>query len=349
MKGDAHIYSRLTAPNTSRLEVMLTSILGGPTLTYSSGLSAFHALLTYLNPKVVAIGKGYHGCHGVLEIYKKLTNCTLVDLSDEKSWDEAGLGKGDVVHLETPVNPTGQAFNVEEYAKRAHQRGAILTIDVTFAPPPLLEPFKWGADFVMHSGTKYFGGHSDMLCGVVAVKAGREKDYWGMFHERVFLGSVMGSLEGWLGVRSLRTLELRVTRQSENAEALVKFIDDAMRGELKGEDGEVAKKVVNKIVHASLQKDDMDWLKKQMPNGFGPVFSIWTKTDVAAKRLPSKLKLFHHATSLGGAESLIEWRSMSDAGVEGTLLRLSIGVENVEDLKHDLISGFKALVDEGSV
>ncbi|KAF7190520.1 putative trans-sulfuration enzyme [Pseudocercospora fuligena] len=344
MKGDAHIYSRLTAPNTSRLEVMLTSILGGPALTYSSGLSAFHALLTYLNPKVVAIGEGYHGCHGVLSIFKKLTGCKIVDLFDEKSWDEAGLGKGDVIHLETPVNPTGQAYNLEAFAERAHQRGAVLTIDATFAPPPLLDPFKWGADFIMHSGTKYIGGHSDMLCGVIAVRPGREKDYWGMFYERVFLGSVMGSMEGWLGVRSLRTFELRVKRQSENADALVKFINDAVEGD---DESNIVQKVVAKIVHASLQKEDMPWLKKQMPNGFGPVFSIWTRTEEAAKRLPSKLKLFHHATSLGGAESLIEWRSMSDGGVEGTLLRLSIGVENVEDLKADIVQGFKALAAEG--
>ena len=346
MLGDGHIYSRLTAPNTSRLELMLTSIIGQPVITYSSGLSAFHALLTYLHPKVVAIGDGYHGCHGVLGIYQKLTGCKIVNLFHEKSWDEAGLGKGDVIHLETPVNPTGIAFNIEAFSEKAKKRGAVLTIDATFAPPPLLDPFKFGADYVMHSGTKYFGGHSDMLCGVIAIgreRDGWEKDYWGMYGERIFLGSVMGSLEGWLGVRSLRTLELRVLRQSSNAERLAGFLNGAVEGTENGEGAEAIKKIVDKVEHASLQKSDMEWLKRQMPNGFGPVFSIWLKSEKAARYLPSKLRLFHHATSLGGVESLIEWRKMSDPGVEGTLLRVSVGVENWEDLREDFVRGFKEL------
>ncbi|KAK0982634.1 hypothetical protein LTR91_011459 [Friedmanniomyces endolithicus] len=351
--GDAHIYSRLTAPNSSRLELLLTSLIGAPCLTYSFGLAAFHALLVYLHPKVVAIGAGYHGCHGVLAIYQKLTNCKIVDLFDEKSWDNEGegwkLGKGDVVHLETPVNPTGRAFDIQHYAELAHKRGAVLTIDATFAPPPLQDPFKWGADYVMHSGTKYFGGHSDMLCGIIAIgknREGWEKDYWAMFGERLHLGAVMGSLEGWLGVRSLRTFELRVMRQSQNADKIVAFIDDCMTGVDASEDGKVVKSVVAKIEHASLQREDAAWLKKQMPSGFGPVFSISFKTAEQARRFPSKLQLFHHATSLGGVESLIEWRRMSDNTVEPELCRVSVGAEAWEDLRDDLLAGFKALAEE---
>jgi len=349
--SDAHIYSRLTAPNTSRLELILTELLEAPCLTYGSGLAAFHALLVWLNPKVVAIGAGYHGCHGVLDIYKKLTNCKIVDLFDEKSWDEAGLGKGDVVHLETPVNPSGKAYNIKYFTEQAHKRGAVLTLDATFAPPPLQDPWKFGADFVMHSGTKYFGGHSDMLCGVVAIsrkKEGWEKDYWGMFGERLHLGAVMGSLEGWLGVRSLRTLELRVLRQSENAGKLVTFLDDAVRGKDTSEDANAVKAVVASIEHASTQHEDLEsgWLKEQMPNGFGPVFAMHLKTAEQAKRLPSKLHLFHHATSLGGVESLIEWRRMSDNTVEPTLVRVSVGIENWEDLKKDIVEGCRALAEE---
>lgn len=98
-----------------------------------------------------------------------------------------------------------------------------------------------------------------------------------------------------------------------------------------------------RVQHASLQKDDESWLLKQMPNGFGPVFSILMREEPLARRLPSKLSFFHHATSLGGVESLIEWRSMSDATVDRRLLRVSIGLENWEDLRHDLLTGFKAL------
>jgi cystathionine beta-lyase/cystathionine gamma-synthase len=311
-------------------------------------------MIVYLHPKVVAIGDGYHGCHGVLRIYQKLTGCKIVDIFDESTWQNESerwsLGKGDVVHLETPVNPTGHAYNIEHFAELAHKRGASLTIDATFAPPPLQDPFQFGADFVMHSGTKYIGGHSDMLCGIIAFSKSRqgwEKEFWDMASERVYLGSVMGSLESWLGVRSLRTFELRIMRQSQNATALVEFLSDCLQGNGEQKDAENVKKVVQKLGHASLQPEDLGWLKKQMPNGYGPVFSVWCKTSEQAKRLPSKLELFHHATSLGGVESLIEWRRMSDKGVEETLLRVSVGAENIDDLKGDLIRAFRALVEEG--
>ena len=267
-----------------------------------------------------------------------------VDLhADDDAWDEAGLGKGDIVHLETPLNPTGEAYEIQKYADRAHKRGAILSVDATFAPPGLQDPFAWGADVVMHSGTKYIGGHSDLLCGILAVKKGAEgrKMAGQLRDERIFLGSVLGGLESWLGVRSLRTLELRVQRQSSSATKLAAWLNDALSG--KGESNEVVKKVVAKVAHASLQVEDFSWLKKQMPNGFGPVFSFYMQTAEQARQLPSHLRLFHHATSLGGVESLIEWRRMSDSDVDERLLRVSVGVEHWEDLRGDFVQAFEKL------
>ncbi|KAF2622430.1 cystathionine gamma-synthase-like protein [Macroventuria anomochaeta] len=354
------IYSRLASANINRLETILAPLifprakeeeyekLANHVVSYSSGLSAFHALLVSVVPKVVAINGGYHGCHGVLDLHKRMHGVRTVDLhADEKTWDESGIGKGDLVHLETPLNPTGEAFSIKKYAERAHARGAFLSVDATFAPPGLQDPFAWGADFVMHSGTKYIGGHSDMLCGILATAATSEglKRAHGLRADRLHLGAVLGSLEGWLGVRSLRTMELRVQRQSSNADRLVAWLNDSVNGI--GEDSSVVKKVVNRVTHASLQTADFSWLKEQMPHGFGPVFSIYAHDSQQARSLPSHLKLFHHATSLGGVESLIEWRKMSDAEVDERLLRVSIGVENWEDLKNDFLSAFKALA-EGS-
>lgn len=297
----------------------------------------------------------------MLHIYQKLTNCRIVDLFDESSWQNDGggwsLGRGDVVHLETPVNPTGIAYDIQHFADLAQKRGALLTIDATFAPPPLQDPFLHGADYVMHSGTKYFGGHSDLLCGIVAInnRQGREREgwdwekrYWDMAGERVFLGSVMGSLEGWLGVRSLRTFELRILRQSQNCEKIVSWLNECLTTKSPSQDDEVVRKSLASISHASIQStstppSDMSWLKKQMPNGYGPVFALSLKTAQQAKHFPSTLHLFHHATSLGGVESLIEWRRMSDDTVEETLCRVSVGAEDVGDLKDDLLQGFKAL------
>ena len=355
------IYSRLASASTNRLETILAPLmypdakeeeldgqsgLANHVVSYTSGLSAFHALLVNLVPKVIAISGGYHGCHGVIDLHKKMHGVKTVDLhADDATWDAAGLGKGDLVHLETPLNPTGEAFSIAKYAQRAHARGAYLSVDATFAPPGLQDPFRWGADVVMHSGTKYIGGHSDMLCGILAVKKGEEglKRAKTLRAERIFLGAVLGSLEGWLGVRSLRTLDLRVQRQSSSADKLVRWLQDSLDGKGEGKEAEVVKRVVSKISHASLQTADYDWLKQQMPNGFGPVFSIYMKTPQLARTLPSKLRLFHHATSLGGVESLIEWRRMSDAEVDERLLRVSVGVESWEDLKGDLLGAFESL------
>ncbi|OLN95942.1 putative trans-sulfuration enzyme [Colletotrichum chlorophyti] len=336
--GDSHIYSRYSSPNTTRLEAILSSVLGGPSLTYSSGLSAFHAMLVHINPKRVAIGGGYHGCHGVIKILSRLNGLQKLGL-DEASLDQ--LQAGDVLHVETPLNPTGEARNLEYFAEKARSVGAYLTVDATFAPPPLQDPLAFGADVVMHSGTKYFGGHSDMLCGVLTVNP-KHAEAWmpGLVMDRCILGPVMGSLEGWLGVRSMRTFGLRVERQSRSATSLVSWLDNEIRGNPEG----VVGSVVDKVVHASLQKED--WVKGQMPGGFGPLFAIYMKDADDAKRLPSKMALFHHATSLGGVESLIEWRVMSDSGCEPRLLRISVGVEGWEDLRDDLVQGFKQLAEE---
>jgi cystathionine gamma-synthase len=295
-------------------------------------------MLVRVNPRRVAIGDGYHGCHGVIKVFSRLTGLQKLPLE----CDPSELGSGDIIHVETPLNPTGEARNLQFYAEKARMVGAYLSVDATLAPPPLQNPFALGADIIMHSGTKYIGGHSDMLCGVLTVSS---KYQWIMQlrGERLVLGSVMGSMEGWLGLRSLRTLELRVTRQSTTATALVAYLSNELGNSLS-----VVGQLVKRIQHASLQEAATErgsWLRKQMPGGFGSVFAITMKTMDLARKLPSKLKLLHHATSLGGVESLIEWRAMTDPTIDQRLLRVSIGVESFEDLKHDFEQAIKQLID----
>jgi cystathionine beta-lyase/cystathionine gamma-synthase len=180
-----------------------------------------------------------------------------------------------------------------------------------------------------------------MLCGVLAVK--REDWAKQLFEDRMALGNVLGNLEGWLGTRSLRTLEVRVQRASENSAKVISWLHGALNAPspAPGSDEDIVQTVLQKIYHASLQ--DEPWLKKQMPNGFGPVFSVILHNEDFARALPSKLHFFQHATSLGGVESLIEWRALSDARVDRKLLRISVGLENWEDLKNDLLQAFKSL------
>ena len=360
-------YSRIASASTNRLEKVLAALLFLPSLpvdgeeeaktklqelgshvvVYSSGLSAFHALLVNVVPKVIAISGGYQGCHGVIALHAKMHGLRTVELGDDKAWDDAGLGSGDLVHVETPLNPTGEAVNIAHFAERAHQRRALLSVDATFAPPHLQDPFRWGADVVVHSGTKYIGGHSDMLCGVLATREGPDgKERARVLRtERVFRGGVLGSLEGWLGVRSLRTLELRIRRQSENATYLVSWLENCLAGASTGEEAGIIKSAVSQIKHASLQTADKHWLERQMPFGYGPVFAVYMRTSKMARLLPSSLRLFQHATSLGGVESLVEWRRMSDTRADERLVRVSVGIEAAEDLKQDLLRGLGAVQD----
>ena len=156
----------------------------------------------------------------------------------------------------------------------------------------------------------------------------------------------MGNMESWLCVRSLRSLEVRVQRQSANATALVKWLYSALQvpNPGPGSEEEIVQAVLGEVFHASVQEIRGDWLERQMPNGFGPVFSIVMKEERMARYLPSKLHFFQHATSLGGVETLIEWRTMSDASVDRRLLRVSVGLENWEDLRGDLVQAFRGLV-----
>ncbi|CAG8274709.1 unnamed protein product [Penicillium salamii] len=334
---DSFVYSRYSAPNSKRFETALENLFGGGIMTYSTGLAAFHAIMVLLVPKRIFLGDGYHGVHGNIDLMTKLTGVKKLGLDQLDQ-----IQSGDVIHIETPVNPTGEARNLSYYSSIARRAGAYLTVDATFGPPPLQDPLQFGVDVVLHSGTKYIGGHSDMMCGILVVHPQRVTEGWvdTLYSERLVMGNVMGNLEGWLGLRSLRTLDLRVTRQSQTAESLVNWIYQEMR-----DSTSVVGRVVDDIRHASLQDQDLrdGWLRKQMPRGFGPVFAIWMKNADQAKSLPSKLCIFQHATSLGDVESLIEWRAMSDDSCDRRLLRISCGLEDPADLRRDLLEGFKAL------
>lgn len=305
-------------------------------MSYTTGLAALHAALVLLNPRRISVGDGYHGCHEVIAVLSRLSGLQKLPLDCSAESLEAG----DVIILETPINPLGTAFSIEEFAQKAHSRGAYLIVDSTFAPPGLQDPFLWGADIVLHSGSKYFGGHSDLLSGVLATR----RKVWTkqLLEDRLALGNVMGNLEAWLGARSLRTLEVRVQRASQNASNLISWLQNALTAPSPTDEQKPIKSILGKIHHASLQ--DEPWIQKQMPNGFGPVFAIILTSEDYARALPSKLRFFHHATSLGGVESLIEWRALSDSRVDRKLLRISVGLENWEDLKEDLLQAFQALM-----
>ncbi|GAA6036872.1 hypothetical protein JCM8097_006325 [Rhodosporidiobolus ruineniae] len=319
--GERHIYSRETQPTTSRVEAVLESLIGAPTLTYSSGIAACFAILLHVRPDVIAVTGGYFGCHGSFEVYQRTRGkdqVQIIALEDEFPKDKKVL-----CWLETPVNPTGESRSIAAYSAKTKAVGGVLAIDATFAPPPLQDPFKWGADIVMHSGTKHFGGHSDLLAGTVSVKS--REEWHKLWDDRVHTGATPGSLDAWLLLRSLRTLELRIRKQAASGTALAKWLATQVGGG-----------VIKTVYHTALQEDADELIGEGKQLADGPAcFGILTTTPEFALHLPAKLKYFIHATSLGGVESLIEHRIISDAKCDPTLLRISVGVEDFEDLKSD--------------
>lgn len=324
------IYSRLAHPNATRVESVLSEVLHAETVVYSSGCSAYFALLTHFNPKRVFMGQCYHGCRSIANIFTRNWKLEQHPLEIDVILELAQ--EGDIVHLESPVNPYGTSFDIQAFADATHSKGALLVIDSTFAPPPLQDAWEFGADVIMHSATKYFGGHSDLLAGAIAVKdkAIAEK----LRDDRCYLGTNIANLEAFLLLRSLRTFEMRIKTQSENTFKIVEHLDATKT---------YYPDVLDGIYHSSLQDDP--FVKRQLKGGFGPVFAIRLKTKDQCKRFPQLLKYFHHATSLGGIESLVEWRALTDPHIEQTLIRISVGVEAANDLIDDLSKALQYLQD----
>ncbi|PPQ92393.1 hypothetical protein CVT25_008743 [Psilocybe cyanescens] len=342
-----HGYSRYTQQVSTRAEHVLSRINDGFALTYSSGLSASYAALVFYRPKRIAIRGGYHGCHATIAVYQKSQDVKveLIDL-------DAEYRPGDLCWLETPLNPTGESRDIQYYADKIHKAGGKLIVDSTFGPPPLQYPFRFGADClpvcsiqtIMALGTKYFGGHSDLLAGVLVVKTLED---WNVLHtDRTYLGSMMGSLESWLLLRSLRTLHLRVPRQSASATVIAQWLNSIAKTPLGETYDGIPGGVISQVWHSSLQgKDERGFdPAAQMQGGWNATFAIlFTKPDYALK-FPHATKYFVPATSLGGVESLVEHRIQSDPTSDPRLIRLSIGVEDVDDLKADIKQALQAVL-----
>ena len=325
-----YIYSRSGNPNRSQLEACLAALEGGKAaMAFASGAAAVTAVFQALKPgdHVVCTRDAYHG---VLRILREVMTpwqlkVTLVDASDAGAL-KAAVTKGTrLVWVETPSNPLLRVTDLAAAAEIAHAAGAVAVCDNTFATPLLQKPFRHGYDLVMHSTTKYLGGHSDVLGGAIVC---REND---ALAERIrFLQSVTGAvpapLDCWLLLRGAATLHLRVRAQCANALALARHL--------------ARHPAVEQVFYPGLESHPGHALAARQMTAFGAVLSFTLRAgETAAMQAAAKVKLFTRATSLGGVESLIEHR----ASVEGpetltprSLLRVSAGVEHESDLVADL-------------
>lgn len=360
-RSSSYHYKRYSHPTLAQAEKVLSNILNGEALVYSSGLSAAFAALMSVQPDVIAIRDGYMGCHETIKRYCQLRGMSernsvevkVIDLDDCYPPSEAGLRV--LVWLETPVNPTGECRDIQAYAKKVREcsAGSELLVDSTFAPPPLSNPFLFGADIVLYSGTKYFGGHSDALCGLLVIKkADVNKRLKQLTFDRTHLGMIPGSLESWLLLRSIKTLQIRVIHQSDTSTRLAIWLNSLTERDYRSEsDIDEKRRMVLRVWHSSFQ-DGGSWVgfdaktnqPRQMMGGGSPCFSLMLQRPLYAKWLPFCTKLFIPATSLGGVESLIQHQVQSEPNCDPRIVRLSVGLEDFQDLKNDLLQAFDRVI-----
>lgn len=315
--GGGYSYSREDQPTRKRLERVLGKMERGSAVAYASGQAAATAVLQHYRPGRIAVDRGYFGTHDAIESYMRLTSAVRIALSDE-------VHEGDVIWLETPKNPACELEDISAHATRARAAGAHVVVDSTLATPILQRPLVDGADVVIHSTTKYIGGHSDALGGVVVMRDGGRVPE--LVHEREISGAVPGTLETWLALRGLRTLEVRIKRQSETALIIADWLSHQGLA----------------VSYPYLKSHPQHGLAVRQMDAGGGMVAFHLPDAEHAVAVAEKLTLFRRAVSLGGIESLVDWRHEFDAQCAPTLLRLSIGLEDSNDLIADLAGALQA-------
>src|SRR5438045_6689548 len=328
-------YSRTGNPTRAALETCLASLEGGERgLAFASGLAATTAVLSLLKPgdEVAAAADLYGGTYRLLERVFRPWGLVARYTDDPAP---AGFAKiitpaTKLVWIETPTNPLLQLLDIAAIAEVAHRAGALLAVDNTFASPYLQQPIRLGADLVVHSTTKYLGGHSDVVGG--AVVGPRELLEPIKFYQNA-AGGVPGPFDAWLTLRGLKTLAVRMDRHCANARHLAEWLKKQPQ--------------VQKIYYPGLPEHPGHALAARQMRDFGGMISIGLKGGDAARKFMTRTRLFSLAESLGGVESLVCYpATMTHAsipaelrqarGVTDGLVRLSVGIEDADDLQEDL-------------
>lgn len=324
-------YARAGNPGRKALEQCYAALEGGlDAIAFSSGSAASMAVFSLLRPNdhVIAPIEAYHGTATQLRnlLAPMGVYSSFVDMTNTEAVRAAFTAQTRLVWIETPSNPMLNVSDIGAIAQMARERRALVCCDNTFATPIWQKPFELGADIAMHSSTKYFGGHSDVMGGALVVRESGE------IAQRLHAcqetaGAVPSPFDCWLIRRSLKTLSCRMQAQTRTAEQLARFL--------------CTHPAIERVYYPGLESHPNHAIaRQQMKGGFGAMLSFGMKGGRdAAFAVAARTKLFARATSLGGVESLIEHR----ASVEGphtvtpqNLLRASVGLENIDDLKADL-------------
>jgi cystathionine gamma-lyase len=329
-------YSRSGNPTRAALETCLAALENGErALAFASGLAATTAALSTLRPgdEVVAAADLYGGTFRLLERVFKPWGLVPRYTEDASSQGFAAVlsSATKMVWIETPTNPLLQIIDIASVAQQAHRHGAILVVDNTFASPYLQRPLEQGADLVVHSTTKYLGGHSDIIGGAVIGSRAHLEPI--AFYQNA-AGAVPGPFDAWLTLRGIKTLSLRMERHCENARELARWLCGHPK--------------IERVYYPGLPEHPNHDVASRQMRDFGGMISIRLKDGAeSAHQMLQRTRLFSLAESLGGVESLIGHpATMTHAsipreirtarGIDDGLVRLSVGIEDIADLRDDL-------------
>ncbi len=332
-------YARTANPTRQALQDALASLEGGAWgLAYASGMAATQNVHYLLNPgdHILLTDDAYGGTHRFIsQVWSRYgIDYTLVDMTDLDNVRAALRTNTRLVWAETPSNPYLKIIDIKGIADILHDHPAMFMVDNTFASPYLQNPLALGADLVLHSTTKYVGGHSDTVGGAVI---GNDSEVFAKmkFHQNA-AGAVPGPFDVWLALRGIKTLAVRMERHSENAQAVAEFL--------------TSHPAVERVYYPGLADHPGHDVAKRQMRGYSGMVSFTVKGDVnTALEVARGTRIFQLAESLGGVESLIEHPGQmthasvagTGAEVEDTLIRLSVGIENRDDLLQDLEQALK--------
>ena len=331
------VYSRSGNPTRAVLEAALARLEGGATgLAFSSGLGALATLLESVpsGQRIVAVDDVYGGTWRLFEHHRRQFGLRVeyVDMTDLGKLESALATPADMVYLESPTNPLLKLVDIRGAIRLARRAGATVTVDNTFATPALQNPLELGADIVLHSTTKYLGGHSDIIGGALVLKRPKDGERFAWLQNAV--GAVPSPFDCFLVLRGIHTLGVRMRAHGESARAVADALDGHRR--------------VRRVLYPGLRSHPQYGLARRQMRGFGGMVSVELEGGKrAALRFLKALKVFTLAESLGGVESLVDHpatmthasvpkRERDAHGVTDGLLRLSCGIEDPNDLADDV-------------
>ena len=329
-------YSRSGNPTRHALEELIADLEGGVQgFAFSSGLAGIHAVLSLFSAgdHIILADDVYGGTFRLMD--KVLTKTgiiyDLVDLSNLDDLKAAFKEETKAIYFETPSNPLLKVLDIKEISAIAKAHDALTLVDNTFATPYLQQPIALGADIVLHSATKYLGGHSDVVAGLVTTNSKELASEIGFLQNSI--GAVLGPQDSWLVQRGIKTLALRMEAHSANAQKIAEFLETS--------------KAVSKVYYPGLNSHPGHEIAKKQMSTFGGMISFELTDENAVKDFVENLSYFTLAESLGGVESLIEVPAVmthasipkelrEEIGIKDGLIRLSVGVEAIEDLLTDI-------------